>query len=317
MDTGKYPILSTSPPAQTGGKPPGLPALRCRRRLPCRGLRYRPVVKELDTETGLYYYGARYLDPKTSRWLSGDPAISEYIPSAPVNDEAKKKNQNLPGMGGVFNHVNLHVYHYAGNNPVKYTDLDGNQNIPYFSPKEYFASLTRNNSSMKVVGTIISAFSGDRSSQAQLNHISREATRQIVNDTVDAAIDTSVMVLDSTAQTAGFVSGASGIIAVGASTVGQGEVASVAGVFSIGAGVIEVGALGLKATITGEQREWNIVGQKATRLGISLLIGGSFSMFRGTNPLRDTAITDQVLDFSSYVAPVIYTTADDLISANR
>jgi len=28
-------------------------------------------------------------------------------------------------MGGVFNHVNLHVYHYAGNNPVKYTDPDG------------------------------------------------------------------------------------------------------------------------------------------------------------------------------------------------
>nr|WP_024466036.1 hypothetical protein [Treponema pedis] len=26
---------------------------------------------------------------------------------------------------GVFNTVNLHVYHYAGNNPVKYTDPDG------------------------------------------------------------------------------------------------------------------------------------------------------------------------------------------------
>jgi hypothetical protein len=29
-------------------------------------------------------------------------------------------------MGGVFNLVNLHLYHYAGNNPVKYTDPDGN-----------------------------------------------------------------------------------------------------------------------------------------------------------------------------------------------
>jgi len=28
-------------------------------------------------------------------------------------------------MGGVFNYANLHVYHYAGNNPVKYTDPDG------------------------------------------------------------------------------------------------------------------------------------------------------------------------------------------------
>ncbi|TWI72212.1 RHS repeat domain-containing protein [Treponema putidum] len=88
-------------------------------------LPFRFTGKELDEETGLYYYGARYLDPKYSRWLSGDPALNDYIPQAPVNDEAKKHNENLPGMGGVFNTVNLHVYHYAGNNPVKYVDPDG------------------------------------------------------------------------------------------------------------------------------------------------------------------------------------------------
>ena len=55
-----------------------------------------------------------------------------------MNDEAKKHNQNLPGMGGIFNTVNMHLYHYAGigqrsdselqaNNPVKYTDPDGRE----------------------------------------------------------------------------------------------------------------------------------------------------------------------------------------------
>lgn len=57
--------------------------------------------------------------------MSADPALGEYIPLAPVNDEAKKHNQNLPGMGGIYNTVNFHLYHYAGNNPVKYTDPDG------------------------------------------------------------------------------------------------------------------------------------------------------------------------------------------------
>ena len=43
-------------------------------------LPYKFTAKELDEETGLYYYGARYLDPKYSRWISTDPALEEYIP---------------------------------------------------------------------------------------------------------------------------------------------------------------------------------------------------------------------------------------------
>ena len=82
-------------------------------------LPFRFTGKEMDEETGLYYYGARYLDPKYSRWLSGDPALGEYIPSAGAD------TSKLAGMGGVYNTVNLHLYHYAGNNPVKYMDPDG------------------------------------------------------------------------------------------------------------------------------------------------------------------------------------------------
>jgi RHS repeat-associated protein len=87
---------------------------------------FRLTGKEKDDETGFTNFGARLLDPKTSRWLSVDPAMGEYIPQAPVNDEARKYNQNLPGLGGIFNLVNANPYHYAGNSPVKYVDLDGN-----------------------------------------------------------------------------------------------------------------------------------------------------------------------------------------------
>jgi RHS repeat-associated protein len=120
---------------------------------------FRFTGKELDVETGFYYYRARYLDPKTSRWISADPAMGEYIPVAPINDEAKKHNQNLPGMGGIFNLVNMHVYHYAGNNPVKLVDPDGRTPRSYkLSENRYIFSpdrSTRDGAADAVLSTII------------------------------------------------------------------------------------------------------------------------------------------------------------------
>lgn len=42
-------------------------------------------------ETGLYYYGVRYLDPKYSRWLSGDLPAPDSIPGIPDAKIAKRK----------------------------------------------------------------------------------------------------------------------------------------------------------------------------------------------------------------------------------
>ena len=42
-------------------------------------------AKELDGETGLYYYGARYLDPTHAAWLSVDPLFEKYVGMTPYN----------------------------------------------------------------------------------------------------------------------------------------------------------------------------------------------------------------------------------------
>ena len=78
------------------------------------------TAKELDEETGLYYFGARYYDPRTSVWQSADPIFWKYLPTG-----ISERDRNLPGMGGVFKSVNLATYSYAGLSPLVHIDPDG------------------------------------------------------------------------------------------------------------------------------------------------------------------------------------------------
>ena len=71
---------------------------------------FRFTSKEWDEETGLYYYGARYLEPKLSRWMSADPAGFGLV------------NPNRKGFSVV---EALNWYSYVSNNPVKYVDPTG------------------------------------------------------------------------------------------------------------------------------------------------------------------------------------------------
>ena len=108
-------------------------------------LPYKFTGKEVDQETGLYYYGARYLDPKYSMWISTDPALGEYVPE--MGKGNAKDSGSLPGMGGIFNHINGNLYHYAANNPVRYIDPDGNNPIDafkiFFTPGNTMADVYR------------------------------------------------------------------------------------------------------------------------------------------------------------------------------
>ena len=77
-------------------------------------------AKELDEETGLYYY-ARYMDPKISMWLGVDPLMEKY-----------------PSVTG---------YCYTMDNPIRFIDPDGRDGMvtgngtetdPYIITAKYF-----------------------------------------------------------------------------------------------------------------------------------------------------------------------------------
>jgi len=60
---------------------------------------YKFNGKELDEETGLYYYGARYMQPMASIWYGVDPLAEKY--------------------------TNVSAYTYCLGNPIKLVDPDG------------------------------------------------------------------------------------------------------------------------------------------------------------------------------------------------
>ena len=70
---------------------------------------YKFNGKEFDEETGLYYYGARYYDPRVSLWLSTDPYEDKY----PF----------------------VNSYCYVLNNPIKLIDPDGKDVYIWYKDK--------------------------------------------------------------------------------------------------------------------------------------------------------------------------------------
>jgi len=68
---------------------------------------YKFNGKELDEETGQYYYGARYMNPRTSLWYGVDPMAESYDA--------------------------LGAYVYCAGNPISLSDVNGES---FFDPSD-------------------------------------------------------------------------------------------------------------------------------------------------------------------------------------
>lgn len=78
-------------------------------------------AKELDEETGMYYYGARYYEPRLGLWISTDPLERKYYNSS--------------------------SYAYY-NNPIRFIILDGKDGRDKVKKVDYNGSQIWSNRSM-------------------------------------------------------------------------------------------------------------------------------------------------------------------------
>ncbi|QRA41339.1 SpvB/TcaC N-terminal domain-containing protein [Chryseobacterium cucumeris] len=83
---------------------------------------YKFNGKELDEDTGLYYYGARYYNPRLSIWYGVDP-LAVYNPVIEAQFYGDGEHN-----GGVYFWGNLNPFIYTYQNPIVYVDPNGKQN---------------------------------------------------------------------------------------------------------------------------------------------------------------------------------------------
>ncbi len=119
-------------------------AVRARTETPKR---YRYTGKERDTETGLYYHGARYYAPWLGRWTSCDPA-------------------------GLVDGPNL--YAYVGDNPVAYGDPSGKEARVILDPQHHTAT----------VQTTVHIYGVDASQRTAVQAVTQQAQALWTNPTV-------------------------------------------------------------------------------------------------------------------------------------
>ena len=130
---------------------------------------YKFNGKELDEETGFYYYGARYYDPRISIWQSVDPLAEKYPDYSP--------------------------YVYCGNDPINNIDPDGryfvginDKKVSFTLAKDGTIKLGKNASPLlkRLVASINS--SGSKTAIAQIMKASQNETKihtKIVKDKVN------------------------------------------------------------------------------------------------------------------------------------
>jgi len=148
---------------------------------------YKFNGKELDNETGMYYYGARYYEPRLSVFLSVDPIAEKFACLTP--------------------------YQYASNNPVTNIEIDGLEGVPFWHVNLIVAWATFKAKAQEFSGAYVRLATGQSGNNIPNNVNAPIQTRQI-NKTLGTLNDAKIVgqgIIDATEagiNSVGYIPGA-------------------------------------------------------------------------------------------------------------
>ena len=235
---------------------------------------YKFNGKELDDESGLYYYGARYYDPRISIWASVDPLAEKGLQFSP--------------------------YCYTFNNPINLVDPNGKW--PDFPAvfKNGFTNVVNG-----VVNTVKQSYNDTKSAIKSTYSETKKAVSQAGNNVQkwtkahkEQLLDTAQVLQD--AGDAFTITG--GVIAVGTAATGVGiGVGATVAAYGEGLGLLGKGVELLTLAIAGDTKEALIGGAEKG----AWMIAGEVA-----DILIDRAIPGPTPDVSNSVASELQNAAD-------
>jgi RHS repeat-associated protein len=133
---------------------------------------YKFTGKEMDDETGLMYYGARYYDATIGRFISFDPLL--------LNEGSKPLASVLP------NPQALNPYSYVTNNPITMVDETGEYGSDVHYDLTFFLSMAAglNYGQSKTIATF-DQYTDENPATLPLNFKSIEGIEQSIKNTID------------------------------------------------------------------------------------------------------------------------------------
>jgi hypothetical protein len=160
----------------------------------------------------------------------------------------------------------MHVYHYAGNNPVKYVDPDGSQNVPgIFGTQDYWSSLAEMGEPFSVLLNLFNrADNGDQAASYMLQYTFHQAGRDAL-EKINEGSSTAALVFFAV----GFVEAAG--VASAVSTITSAALS----VDDILSGNIAEGVIGIAGVVAGTIASTAISKgvEKAIDNGIAVTVG--------------------------------------------